>query len=101
MRPYLPSQFEAVSSITARYPNVHGAPIFKGKDCAQIGITDVNKPDYGMAVSFLPEEEPVFWACGVTPANALKSASEIPLAFSHSPGKMLVTDLFNDELRVV
>ena len=34
---------------------------------------------------------PVFWACGVTPQAAVVE-SRPPLAISHAPGHMLVTD---------
>ena len=33
----------------------------------QIGIKDINIPDFGDAVDIYPGEMPVFWACGVTP----------------------------------
>ena len=35
---------------------------------------------------------PVFWACGVTPQAAVME-SRPPLAISHAPGHMLITDL--------
>jgi uncharacterized protein YcsI (UPF0317 family) len=38
------------------------------------------------------DELPVFWACGVTPQAAL-AAARLPLAITHAPGAMLVTDL--------
>jgi uncharacterized protein YcsI (UPF0317 family) len=44
-------------------------------------------------------EMPVFWACGVTPQVALQEA-RLPLAITHSPGCMLVTDMRNSELVV-
>ena len=40
---------------------------------------------------------PLFWACGVTPQVALESA-RLPIAVTHEPGHMLVTDLKNAEL---
>jgi uncharacterized protein YcsI (UPF0317 family) len=45
-------------------------------------------------------EIPLFWACGVTPQVALEAA-RLPLAITHSPGCMLVTDLRNAELAVM
>ncbi|HBM84343.1 MAG TPA: hypothetical protein DD459_11790, partial [Halieaceae bacterium] len=45
-------------------------------------------------------ELPVFWACGVTPQVALEQAKP-PLAITHSPGCMLVTDLRNSQLSVL
>jgi uncharacterized protein YcsI (UPF0317 family) len=47
-----------------------------------------------------PDELPVFWACGVTPQNALMGA-RLPLAITHKPGHMLVTDILNTTLAVI
>ena len=44
-----------------------------------------------------PGELPVFWACGVTPQAALLQAKP-PLAITHAPGAMLITDLLNHQL---
>jgi uncharacterized protein YcsI (UPF0317 family) len=38
----------------------------------------------------------VFWACGVTP-QYIAELSKLPFCITHSPGKMLVTDLKNEE----
>jgi uncharacterized protein YcsI (UPF0317 family) len=46
-----------------------------------------------------PSEIPLFWACGVTPQVALQAA-KLPLAVTHEPGHMLVTDLKNTELAI-
>jgi len=64
---------------------------------AEIGIQDINKPDYGDKVSIKEHEHPLFWACGVTPQVALENAKP-PFCITHSPGYMLVTDLKNTEL---
>jgi uncharacterized protein YcsI (UPF0317 family) len=82
--------------ITSRYPAVHGAPVHIG-DPALIGIADLARPDYGDAVEVMPDELPVFWACGVTPQAALVQAAP-PLAITHAPGSMLITDLLNHQL---
>ena len=66
-------------------------------DPALIGIADLNQPDFGDPVSVHANEIPLFWACGVTPQVALESA-ELPLAITHEPGHMLVTDLKNASL---
>jgi uncharacterized protein YcsI (UPF0317 family) len=58
----------------------------------QIGIADINRPDYGDAVPVHVDELPVFWACGVTPQAVLQAARP-PFAITHSPGKMFVTDV--------
>ena len=59
-----------------------------------IGITDINNPDYGEAVTINSDEEPLFWACGVTPQVALEQAKPT-FCITHSPGCMLVTDVLN------
>jgi len=61
----------------------------------QIGINDLAKPDYGDAVPVHAGEFPVFWACGVTP-QAVLAAAKPPLAITHSPGCMFVTDVVED-----
>ncbi len=96
MRPLSAANAIRAVQITSRYPAVHGAPVHLG-DPSQIGIHDLSKPDYGDAVEVLPGEVPVFWACGVTPQAALVQAAP-PLAITHAPGAMLVTDLFNHQL---
>ena len=77
-------------------PEVHGAPVHIG-DPSQIGISDLSRPDYGDAVEVMPDELPVFWACGVTPQAAI-AASKPAFCITHAPGCMLVTDRLNDQL---
>ncbi len=99
MRPLKPTDAIRAIQITSRYPAVHGAPVHIGLP-GQIGIADVNKPDYGDAVTVRDGELPVFWACGVTPQAAL-AASKLPFAITHAPGSMLVTDLKNRSYAVI
>ena len=61
-------------------------------DPAEIGITDINAPDWGDPTEFRDGEIPVFWACGVTPQNIVRSAKP-PFCITHAPGRMLVTDV--------
>jgi uncharacterized protein YcsI (UPF0317 family) len=82
--------------ITSRFPTVHGAPIHIG-DPTLIGIVDLQKPDYGDAVDVMPDELPVFWACGVTPQAAIVQARPA-FCITHAPGYMLITDLLNQQL---
>ncbi|MFG0332462.1 MAG: putative hydro-lyase [Maioricimonas sp. JB049] len=96
MRPFLPPQAIQAVQITSRFPAVHGAPVHFG-DPAQIGITDLSRPDFGDAVDIRQGETPVFWACGVTPQVALLQA-RLPLAITHSPGCMFVSDRRDAEL---
>lgn len=99
MRPFPAAQAIRAIQICTRFPSVHGAPVHLG-DPAQIGIKDLARPDFGQAVSLREGELPVFWACGVTPQVALEQARP-PLAITHSPGCMLITDLRNSQLAVM
>jgi uncharacterized protein YcsI (UPF0317 family) len=65
-----------------------------------IGIRDLAKPDWGDAVEVMPDELPVFWACGVTP-QAVVMETKPDLCITHAPGSMLVTDLNNARLAVL
>ena len=96
MRPMTPAQAARAAAITAACPRVHGAPVHVG-DPAALGIADVGRPDYGDAVDVRAGEVPVFWACGVTPQQALLRA-KLPVAITHAPGHMLVLDVPNDAL---
>jgi len=96
MRPLTPAQAIQSVEVTARYTKAHGAPIHIG-DPAAIGVTAIDRPDFGDAVTIRPGEVPVFWACGVTPQAVLMEAKP-PLAITHSPGCMFVTDVRADEL---
>lgn len=96
MRPMKPADAIRAIQICSRFPAVHGAPVHFG-DPQAIGISDVRSPDYGDAVSLLPGEVPVFWACGVTPQAVIKQAKP-EFFITHSPGHMLVTDLLNTSL---
>jgi uncharacterized protein YcsI (UPF0317 family) len=96
MRPMRPAAAIRAIQVTSRFPDVHGAPVHLG-DPALIGIADLSRPDYGDPVDIRADEMPVFWACGVTPQAALTQA-RLPLAITHAPGAMLVTDLLNPEL---
>ena len=98
MRPLKPADAIRAVQITSRYPSVHGAPVHLGLP-AQIGIADLNHPDFGDAVPVAADELPVFWACGVTPQAAIMAVKP-PLAITHSPGCMFVTDLRDEELAV-
>lgn len=96
MRPFKVADAARAVEITSRFPDVHGAPVHVG-DPAAIGIQDLSRPDYGDAVAVLPDEVPVFWACGVTPQAAIAQA-RLPFCITHAPGAMLITDLLNQQL---
>ncbi|MFT5608554.1 MAG: hypothetical protein ACI9PZ_002368 [Parvicella sp.] len=93
MRPIKKEFLNDVYSICSNYPFAHGTPIHAG-DPASIGISDLNKPQYGEAPDIKEGEIPVFWACGVTTQVALMNAKP-DFYVTHSPGHMLITDLSN------
>lgn len=98
MRPIKAADAARAARITARFPDVHGEPVHIG-DPALIGIADLGQPDYGDAVDVLPDEVPVFWACGVTPQAAIAQARPA-FCITHAPGAMLITDLLNQQLAI-
>ena len=91
MRPIKAADIARAVEITARFPQVHGAPLHVGHP-AGIGIEDLAAPDFGDAVAVHDDELPVFWACGVTP-QYVAELSRLPFCITHAAGKMLVTDL--------
>lgn len=98
MRPYTPEDAKRAAEITAKYPMAHGGPIQLG-DPAALGIRDVNAPEYGAPVTIKDGEIPVFWACGVTPQEAIRNARP-EIAITHAPGYMFVSDLRSDDGRM-
>lgn len=91
MRPIPANQVSQAVKITAKVPQVHGAPVHIGAPHI-LGINDITRPDFGDAPRIKADEIPVFWACGVTPQAAVMQ-SKIPFAISHAPGHMLITDI--------
>jgi uncharacterized protein YcsI (UPF0317 family) len=98
MRPLKAADAIRAIQITTRFPSVHGEPVHLGNP-ALIGITDLANPDYGDAVDVMPDEIPVFWACGVTPQAAITQARP-EFCITHAPGAMLITDLLNHHLAI-
>lgn len=96
MRPFTLAEAQRATHVTAAFPHFHGSPVHIG-DPQQIGIGDITRPDFGDAIEIRDDEVPVFWACGVTPQCALMNA-RLPLAITHAPGHMFVTDLTNRSL---
>lgn len=98
MRPFTPDEAILAADITAHYPMAHGAPIHSG-DPAVLGIADIDAPEFGRPVTCRPNQLPVFWACGVTPQEALVAARP-PLAITHAPGHMFVADITSESTRI-
>jgi len=98
VRPLKPADAIRAVQITSRYPDVHGAPVHLGLP-EQIGIADLSVPDFGDAVPVHDDEIPVFWACGVTPQAVVMEAKP-PLAITHSPGCMFLTDVLDETLAI-
>jgi len=90
MRPLTPEDAIRAGEISGRFPDMHGAPVHIG-DPSVIGIRDIAAPDYGDAVTIEPGEQPVFWACGVTPQAAIEVVRP-EFCITHAPGCMLITD---------
>lgn len=96
MRPLKPSDAIKAIKITSQYPQVHGAPIHFGRP-GDIGIKDLDAPDFYGVTDVRAGEVPVFWACGLTPQVAVMTAN-LPIAIGHAPGHMLVTDMLLTDL---
>ena len=96
MRPLPADQVAKAVTVTERFPAVHGAPLFIG-GAKELGIEDLDKPDFGDPVTIREDEIPVFWACGVTSSLAAL-AVKAELTVTHAPGHMFVTDRLNREV---
>ncbi len=90
-RPFADADVPAVASLTARIPLGHGAPIHIGSP-QELGIVDISSPDFGESLPPLPGETMMFWGCGLTATEVLRTAG-VPRFITHRPGCMLVTDL--------
>ena len=99
MRPIPREQVVRAVQVTSRFPATHGAPVHIGSPEA-IGISDIDRPDFGDGVEVRPGEEPVFWACGVTP-QAVALNSKPPLMITHAPGHMFITDQRDADVAVL
>ncbi|MBT8366816.1 MAG: DUF1445 domain-containing protein [Deltaproteobacteria bacterium] len=77
----------------------HGAPVQLG-DPAEIGISDLGRPDFGDPFTIYPGEILAFWACGVTSQLAATSAT-LARVITHAPGHMFVSDLRDEDLTIL
>ena len=91
MRPFADADVDRVAAITACAPLAHGAPVHLGHPNV-LGIHDLASPDFGEPLPPIAGETAMYWACGLTPVAAIEAARP-PIAITHAPGHMLVTDL--------
>jgi len=99
MRPMKREQAIRAVQVTTRFNQTHGAPVHMGSP-EEIGIDNIDKPDFGDPVTILPDEIPVFWACGVTTTLAAVSA-KLPRVITHAPGHMFISDLRDETLTLL
>lgn len=99
MRPVPADLVATAVRVTSWYPAVHGAPVHVGSP-EQLGIGDLDSPDFGEPVEVRAGEVPVFWACGVTPQAAVMRSCP-PFAIGHAPGHMAITDARDSEFLVL
>jgi uncharacterized protein YcsI (UPF0317 family) len=97
MRPLSRDLVGRARELCSHFRFAHGVPVHAG-DPGAIGIAELGRPDFGDPVTVRAGEIPVFWACGVTPQEALRSA-KLDLAVTHSPGCMFVSDLTTEDWR--
>lgn len=96
MRAVKKDMVETAYRVSGEFPHVHGEPIHHGNPSA-IGILDIGHPDFGDPNEVAEDEVPIFWACGITPQTIVKEA-KLPIAISHKPCHMFVSDILNDEV---
>ncbi|WP_286005535.1 putative hydro-lyase [Campylobacter avium] len=97
MRPFSLNEAKKAYDITKRFPLVHGEPVHIG-DEKELGISNINEPDFGDKPLIKEGEVPVFWACGVTPQNVIMK-TKLPFVITHAPGFMFITDILNEDLK--
>jgi uncharacterized protein YcsI (UPF0317 family) len=97
MRPFQARDIPQVVELTRSIPTSHGAPVHQGS-AKMLGIDDTTAPDWGEVLLVEPGEEALFWACGLTATEALRSAG-VDFFITHAPGSMLVTDVREDSRR--
>ncbi|MDV7766658.1 putative hydro-lyase [Peribacillus simplex] len=99
MRPIPQKDVVRAAQVTSRFPAVHGGPIHIG-DPEAIGVSNIQQPDFGDAVTIREGEVPVFWACGVTP-QSIAMETKPSIMITHAPGHMFITDIRDEKLGVL
>lgn len=110
MRTYPAKMIETVRDITRPYVATHGEPIAWGWDAVQqLGIPDIDAPNWGdtplakdgrcLSLAEGSEQDvPVFWACGVTPQEAVMRAGLKGVIMAHAPGHMVLLDCKDSQI---
>lgn len=98
MRPFSAQDADRAADITNHYPMAHGGPVHRG-DPSEIGIADLARPTYGPPTSVRPDDDLLYWACGVTPQEVILN-SRPAFAITHAPGHMFVADITSESTRV-
>ena len=97
MRIFNQKDIDKIKQISGNFSFAHGEPVHIG-DPNKIGIDNILNPDWGDTPRKKNDEEQyIFWACGVTPQNAIIEA-RIPFCITHTPGHMLITDISEKSL---
>ncbi len=97
MRIFKKSEAEKVIKISKKYAQAHGEPVHIGSP-EMIGINNILKPCWGDPPRVKnSDEDYYFWACGVTPQNAVMEA-KIPFCITHTPGHMLITEVSENKI---
>ena len=97
MRIFDQKDIDKIKQISGKFSFAHGEPVHIG-DPKIIGIDNILNPDWGDTPRKKNDnEEYIFWACGVTPQNAIIEA-KIPFCITHTPGHMLITDISENSL---
>ncbi len=91
MRPIQRDAIDKAIAVSEHLPGLHGAPVHVGNP-EKIGLSLAEPMEALGAISISADEEPVFWACGVTTHFAIENARP-PIAVTHVSSRMLVTDI--------
>ncbi len=125
MRPYRPEDVDKVRDVTRPFEGMHGEPIAWGwEGMRELGIKDIESPEFGEKVEIREGEVPVFWVsgscpfyvrpedfyysehanqkqgCGVTPQVAVAEAGHKiqGTVMAHAPGHMLILDITEEHI---
>lgn len=97
MRALTPADAIRATVVSAGAPHFHGAPVHIGLP-GLIGIADLEDSYGGHGLKTpLPDELPVFWACGATAQLAAAKAA-LPLCITHHKAHMVLTDRLIEEM---